>query len=509
MWHRSRHDHLFLTTCIHVLFDLHLSKERPLLDNRKNGLTRAFKCYCLFRVASVQVRRWFFKPSMQQIIPGRGTIPGQNHSWMWKEWTHWCDESWRALDYCDINLETPRFLFRSSESWSPTQFSEMSSPLQFLENATENRTTRSQRDFYEASNRISLSSASGVFLMCIYIAVYLTSTIGNSLVLSACFSTGRKPRRLSVFEGISSGSPAAFFSRYIASLSAADLIFTQLTALDVAYAIQGEWVTGQAVCKLQGFLLETCYSASILTLLAISRERLRSVTSRGMKSLRQRDRDTKLFTLSAWIGATLLCSPVLYAYSTVMTVEGRTLCTNRGWGDLARRVYYCVMTFILFAIPLFIMIKTHVRLRDAFRAQVVPSDCITASRRRKQTKAIRMLGVVTFAFLLCWSPFLVIRTLRYFHLYEGEMAWKLSQLIVISSAAVNPFIYGTYNANFRAHFKKSFQRFWCWNCDRFGARETSVVPSVSQELTRPHMLNCYEAVNGMSPKTDCQISVQL
>lgn len=331
--------------------------------------------------------------------------------------------------------------------------------MQDFENITRNTTKEWSQS--ENSDRVTIGSFTGIFFIFIYCAIFVASTVGNVFVLSVCCSKGRKPRRISVFESVSS-SPA-FFTRYVASLSIADLVFTQLTLLDFVYAIQGEWVTGQVMCKLQGFLLETCYSASILTLIAISRERLKSVSALQRRSLLQRNKERKLFSLGAWIAAALLCSPLLYAYSIEITAEGNIYCTNHAWKDLGRRIYYSFTTFILFLIPLFIMIRTHARIKRAFRSQVAPNEHVIASTKRRQRKAIRMLGAVTLVFFLCWSPFILVRTLRYFGWYTGEIVWKLGQLIVIGSAAVNPFIYGTYNTKFRVHFKKTFICRCCGN----------------------------------------------
>ncbi|CAH3161879.1 unnamed protein product [Porites lobata] len=160
-------------------------------------------------------------------------------------------------------------------------------------------------------NSISVVSFIGIFILCFYIIVYSTSTVGNFVVLYICHRSGRS----AAFKPTRTG----FFNRYIANLAIADLLFTQLTVFDAVYAILADWVFGAAMCKLQGFLVELCYSAAILTLIAISRERRKSISDLEMKSRIQRVKERKIFSIIVWIVAFVLCSPLLYAYNVVKT----------------------------------------------------------------------------------------------------------------------------------------------------------------------------------------------
>ena len=64
---------------------------------------------------------------------------------------------------------------------------------------------------------------------------------------------------------------------YISSLAAADLLFAILSTVDVSYFFLEDWPRGNGLCKIQGTLIEICYTASILTLVAISREKFCSL----------------------------------------------------------------------------------------------------------------------------------------------------------------------------------------------------------------------------------------
>ena len=299
-----------------------------------------------------------------------------------------------------------------------------------------------------SDGRLSFNSFMGIFFMCFYIVVYTTSTIGNFVVLYICYKNGRSQPSFQ-------SARTAFFNVYVASLAIADLVFTQLTVFDVMYAILGEWVFGSVMCKFQGFLIEMFYSASILTLTGISRERLKSLSDLRMKSRIQRNKERKRFALIFWIMTLILCSPLLYAYGIKTTSAGIMQCRNSKWLNVARRIYYSLTATVLFFLPLVIMIWTHAKINQVFRLQVAPNQQMEVSIRARQRKVSRTLGVVTVAFFLLWSPFILIRTLRYFNWYEGEFVWKLSQLLTIASAAANSFIYSFYSEHFRVVLKRA------------------------------------------------------
>lgn len=302
---------------------------------------------------------------------------------------------------------------------------------------------------HDARNGLSLNSFMGIFFMCFYIVVYTTSSVGNTVVLYICAKNGRNA---AAFQPARTG----FFNLYIANLAIADLLFTQLTIFDAVYAILDEWTMGAMLCKLQGFLVELCYSAGILTLIAISRERLKSMSDLRMKSRLQRIKERKTRSKIVWILAILLCSPLFYAYHLTEEISHGNIiqCTNDAWSHVGRRIYYSITAVILFILPLMIMVWTQLKIKRVFKSQVAPTQQIAVSMRARQRKASRMLGAVTIVFFAFWSPFILTRTLRYFSWYEGVMIWKLSQLLTIASAAANPFIYSFYSTHFRVYIKR-------------------------------------------------------
>ena len=151
-----------------------------------------------------------------------------------------------------------------------------------------------------------------------------------------------------------------------------------------------------------------------------------------------------------------VCSPLLYAYSVKTdALANFTTCVNMGWIDLARQVFNTLHTFVFFLCPLLFMVCTHCQIYTALCNSPIPTDAITKAFQR-QKKVFKILSVITATFLVCWCSFVLVRALRYFYVYNGGLIWTSSQLLVFTSSAANPFIYGIYSEKFRRVLKNFF-----------------------------------------------------
>ncbi|EDO42096.1 predicted protein [Nematostella vectensis] len=292
----------------------------------------------------------------------------------------------------------------------------------------------------------------------LYLVTYIVAVLGNIMALLTCYKNYRITTSILLV--------------YIASLAIADLLFTFLTTFDFVYFFTENWVGGNPLCKLQGFLVETSYSASILTLVAISYERLRSVAAKGLARSQRIERRTIICKL-IWVVSAIICAPLLYGYSAVQhPYTGKTLCVNRvTWGDDGRQIYYAIHAVIIYCIPLVFMVWAHWKI-FSFLKKHAHGKSVSAVES-KQRKVTQMLAVVTLIFVSCWTPFILVRALRYFFVYEGLEIWKLTQLIIIINSAVNPILYCFYSGQFRSSFKDMVKCRWHLTIRRGSSRRSS------------------------------------
>ena len=279
-----------------------------------------------------------------------------------------------------------------------------------------------------------------IFGSCLYFFAYAFSITGNCFVLSVCYK-----RR---------GSSSLRW--YIANLAIADLTFALLSILDII-SFLWTWVGGQVTCKIQSFWIEACYTTSIMTLVLISFQRIKAVLHPFNARLSDAE-GVKKKVVALWLGSLVVCSPLLYAYQVeTLDYSGEIICTNRPFGDLGRQIYYSIHAVCFFIVPLMYMIYAQTAISLALRSsrRVFPTQ--NMNRHRKVAKT---LAALTVAFIVCWSPFIIVRTLIYFHMLGEGHVWRVSQLLVMLNTVLDPILYGIYgeNLNFRQYLRCTITR---------------------------------------------------
>lgn len=280
-----------------------------------------------------------------------------------------------------------------------------------------------------------------------YVVIFLLAVVGNVFAILTCYKNFKQS--------------SAILLTYVASLALADLLFTLLTPADLAAFLASSWVSGSFICRFQSFLIENSYTASIITLAAISHERLMAVST-PLLARSQRVFQRKLIPIFIWLISFIVCSPLLYAYVIVKDENGVEQCVNIAWGDQGRQVYYSIQGILIFIFPLIYMVYAHYRIFRILKIHSITRERL-ASRQTEtasQRKIGKMLLIVTCIFVACYFPFVVIRSLKYFYLLNQAMIWRLVQLMIFTQAAVNPVIYCFYNKQFRVVFKELLKCRW-------------------------------------------------
>ena len=289
-----------------------------------------------------------------------------------------------------------------------------------------------------------------------YSTVFIMSTVGNAWVIVTCYKN-LKQRHF----------PLMWL---VANLAAADLLFTLLTILNVI-SFFWRWVGGDSSCKLQGFFVEAAYTTSITTLGLITFQRFKAITDPFDARMNSWARKQHFKLALIWCLCLAVCSPLLHMYHVETTENSAIVCANTTWGNTGQQIYYSLHAAFFFVIPLFYMILTQTLIYRALRTREVPvkrKSFIQKSNQRHR-KVAKTLVALTIAFVICWSPFMITRTLMYFHLASPGLVWKASQLLICLNAALDPILYGYYGGNLRSALKKVVR------CNFAGKRGISVI----------------------------------
>ena len=356
-------------------------------------------------------------------------------------------------------------------------------------NATDVLPTQTEQAFH-------VSPLMRTLFVCYYSVVFTVAVSGNCFALVACY------KNYSV--------SAAVILSYIASLASADLIFALLSTFDLVFFLRGDWFGGETMCKIQSYLIEMSYTASILTLLAISYERKKAVSTKILarsQGVKRRHYILKVI----WLAAIFSCAPLLYAY-TVSMKDGMAHCVNTAWGDIGRQIYYTIQAVALFLVPIGVMVWAHLHIFRALKTHVratskTLTDASSSSKgsrrmtvgKNRQKQVTKMLFAVTLAFCLCYVPFMVMRTLRYFHIYTEDSVWKLVQLMIFTQTAFNPIIYCFYGRMFKISFRDILRcRFDCLTGEHERRnRGSSLTSSTSNSINQPNTFS----ISHVTPST--------
>ena len=86
----------------------------------------------------------------------------------------------------------------------------------------------------------------------------------------------------------------------------------------------------------------------------------------------------------------------------------------------------------------------------------VEKDMVDA-RNRRNGKAIKVLMVIVGLFFVMWTPYIVVRLVRYSGVEVAKVIWRLSQAAMFLSTCVNFVTYMSMNKQIRDTVKSFFR----------------------------------------------------
>uniref|UniRef100_A0A8C6T0Q2 Growth hormone secretagogue receptor type 1 n=1 Tax=Neogobius melanostomus TaxID=47308 RepID=A0A8C6T0Q2_9GOBI len=261
---------------------------------------------------------------------------------------------------------------------------------------------------------------------------------------------------------------------YLSSMAVSDLLILLLLPLDLYQVCTRPrpWLLGDLVCKLTMFLSECCTFCTILHITFLSLERYLAVcwpiTSKTLVTRRR----TKVVIGCLWLGAAISAAPVLVMVGVEEVQEdvgfggwrNDTLWTDM---DACRWTLYAtssglisamlILSNLYFLVPFCILglVYTLIGRTLWLRPQ---------SNHRDQSlkNTIKMLGVIVLAFVLCWLPFHVGRTIFFLSFgtasessalglteYNSTYFNYVSSVLFYLSPAINPLLYNLMSGRYR------------------------------------------------------------
>ncbi|XP_033749504.1 QRFP-like peptide receptor [Pecten maximus] len=302
-------------------------------------------------------------------------------------------------------------------------------------------------DMYLAS--FELEKRSKIVLTALYGVIVFTSLVGNSLVLLT-FAFNRHMRSTT--------------NVFIVSLAVSDLLYTLTAApFDIIVTFTTFWQSGSFSCKMVPFMNNLSVSCSSLTLCCIAFDRFYAIVYPFKGKIFQSPTKAFALLLFVWVLSVATSLPNAQQYELVPYRSGchiKYLCMQPLVNGVAGEILQTWLSFtLLFLLPLIVMsvlygiIIYRLWIKRPIGSSVQPTE---SNQLRIKKKAIKMLLVVVFLYVLCWLPLqcfsIIIQKSNVRPTQSIRQLRKFLQWLAVSSCCYNPVIYTLMNEKFRRNF---------------------------------------------------------
>ncbi|RNA12392.1 substance-P receptor-like [Brachionus plicatilis] len=242
-------------------------------------------------------------------------------------------------------------------------------------------------------------------------------------------------------------------------------------------SISQNWIFGAFFCKLNTFVQVICLIAAISTLSLISLERFKGIVCTMGKKIDHKKSIQAIVLI--WLFSGLAAFPILIyrkqykriwknhveiwcsdAWPISYKFESNSQCIAKV-NEPFRRVYYTFISFVLFFIPILIMLFSYcLIMRKLKKTKILRFFRENSSEkniliRRRQKVNILLIGLIV-SFMICWSPVQVLILFEAYKQFDGQempswfnWVYFLVYLLAYTNSAINPVIYTGLNKFYR------------------------------------------------------------
>ncbi|XP_056334533.1 P2Y purinoceptor 2 [Danio aesculapii] len=251
---------------------------------------------------------------------------------------------------------------------------------------------------------------------------------------------------------------------YMINLNACDTLYIlTLPFLIYYYAGANAWPFGDPMCRFIRFFFYTNLYGSILFLSCISVHRFIGVCHPVRSLSWMNARLARWISVGIWVIILILQSPLLYFSRTRLNKEV-LVCHDTTIKELFDDflVYSSVVMLLLFILPFGVVLVCNFLIVRKLREPGVGNG--PTSQRSKQ-KSVKMIIIVLLAFMLCFLPFHVNRSIYYTLRYQDQAnctiirlsnnVYKATRPLVSFNSCIDPILYFMAGQSFRKSIKKT------------------------------------------------------
>ncbi len=234
------------------------------------------------------------------------------------------------------------------------------------------------------------------------------------------------------------------------------------------------WPLGEPLCQLVPFLQGVNVFGSTITITAIALDRYQVILYPWAVNERYRKYSAAAFVSLIWISSVIIGLPLLI-YSKVVDQRyirfvSFSICVEEWPSGASRFAYAAVVMVLQFLVPIVVLLSVHWRISNFLKCRILrnPATPMEMNRAMREAKRHRknsaLLMAIAIMYALCWFPLTLLNFLADFDytLFSTQnflIAFAVAHIVAMTSAVVNPILYGWFNSNFRKEFN-SIVCFW-------------------------------------------------
>lgn len=254
---------------------------------------------------------------------------------------------------------------------------------------------------------------------------------------------------------------------FILNLAISDILMCIVCLpFTVVKLVLKNWPFGEVLCKIVPTIQMIDVFVGTATVTAIAVDRYKAIVFAKLHSSNKTQ--VQLILIVIWVVATVMSLPILIFQTVMVAVvldnqAEYTICMEVWSNYVFRAVYTTLIMTSQYILPMLVVITLHARICNKLRERI-QENAVTDTELRRALREIKrhrkntlLLTTIVMTFVITWLPLTVLNMAadfdyRIFLNKNFHLTYAIALLLAMTSACVNPVIYGWFNTNFRNTF---------------------------------------------------------